>query len=95
MVFWPSVDGSIITTGWYAGPALMDASSPPNGTPSRRRFLHPHRRMIRQADVDGRIITIGWYAKQASKDTSSLPDGTSGQRWKITSPLYGTLDRRG
>jgi hypothetical protein len=34
MVRWTNIDSGIITTGWYAGPELILASSPPDGTPN-------------------------------------------------------------
>jgi hypothetical protein len=44
----------------------MDASSPPDGTSDRCRWLHNHCRIVRWA---------------GSGKTLSLPYGTLGQRW--------------
>jgi hypothetical protein len=76
MLWQTSIDGCIITAEWYARPASMDASSPSDRTPSQRRWMHHHHRMVRQASVDGHIITAGWYAEQVLKVTLSLPDDT-------------------
>jgi hypothetical protein len=80
MVRRASVDGSIITTRWYARPALVVLSSQPEGTPGQWRWNRHHRRTVRRAGVDPGIITAGWYSELALILASSLPDGALDQR---------------
>jgi hypothetical protein len=67
MVRRPGIDSCNIIARWYARAVLMVASSPLDGTPSWRRWLHHHRRMV---------------CRPASMVISSPSDGTPDQgRW--------------
>jgi hypothetical protein len=109
MVRRAGIDMFIITTSWYAAPAMIGTSSLPNGTPSWRRWLHHHRRIIRRLDINGYTITVGCYAGPALMDIALPPDRMPTQRrwlhphrWivrragggKTSSRAHGTPDRR-
>jgi len=90
MVRRTDVDMFIITAGSYAAPAMIGTSSPLDGAPAQRRWLHLHRRMVRRPGVASYIITVGRYAGPASMDASSPPDGTpdGGKGCIITAGWY-------
>jgi hypothetical protein len=60
------VDEHIVTAGRYAGPAALNATSPPDGTLDQRRWRYHRRRTVRRTGVDGCIITAKRYAGLAS-----------------------------
>jgi hypothetical protein len=69
MVRRTSVDGRIITAGWYAKLASMVTLSLLDRTLDQRRWPNHHRWMVCRTRLDGRIITTGWYVRPVSMVT--------------------------
>jgi len=65
MVGRPGIDMFIITTNWYAAPAMIGTSSPLDGALGWCGWLHHHRRIVRRPGGERRIIIARWYAAPA------------------------------